>query len=97
VGSYLVLNNDRDYRGFAATFAASLKPGGRVALALNDPDRLVTDYFDSRAVSRYRGLWESGIQTYHHHRTLENYLDSSHAGGLRLKRVTVNGSFFSGI
>jgi hypothetical protein len=35
------------------------------------------DYFDSGAVSRYRGLWEAGIQTYYHHRTLGNYLDAS--------------------
>jgi hypothetical protein len=52
VGSYLVLNDVAEYRGFAATLAASLKPGGRLVLALNNPysavtDRLVTDYFDS--------------------------------------------------
>ena len=35
-GSYLVLNDVRDYRGFAATLAASLAPGGRLALALNN-------------------------------------------------------------
>jgi 2-polyprenyl-3-methyl-5-hydroxy-6-metoxy-1,4-benzoquinol methylase len=29
VASYLVLNDVQDYRGFAATLAASLKPGGR--------------------------------------------------------------------
>ncbi len=51
-------------------------------------DRHVTDYFDSCAVSPYRGLSESGIQTYHHHRTLENYLDAFHAGGLRLTKLT---------
>jgi SAM-dependent methyltransferase len=93
VGSYLVLNDVRDYRGFAATVAASLKPSGRLVLALNNPysavtDRHVTDYFDSGAVSRYRGLWESGIQTYYHHRTLENYLDAFHDGGLRLTKLT---------
>jgi len=37
VASYLVLNDVRDYRGFAATLAASLKPGGRAVLALNNP------------------------------------------------------------
>jgi SAM-dependent methyltransferase len=93
VGSYLVLNDVADYRGFAATLAASLKPGGRLALAFNNPysavtDRHVTDYFDSGAVSPYRGLWESGIQTYYHHRTLENYLDAFYAGGLRLTKLT---------
>ena len=93
VGSYLVLNDVADYRGFAATLAASLKPGGRLALAFNNPysavtDLHVTDYFDSGAVSRYRGLWEAGIEVYHHHRTLENYLDAFHAGGLRLTKLT---------
>jgi 2-polyprenyl-3-methyl-5-hydroxy-6-metoxy-1,4-benzoquinol methylase len=93
VGSYLVLNDVTDYRGFAATLAASLKPGGRLALALNNPysavtDRHVTDYFDSGAVSRYRGLWESGIRAQYHHRTLENYLDAFHVGGLQLTKLT---------
>jgi SAM-dependent methyltransferase len=93
VGSYLVLNDVTDYCGFAATLAASLKPGGRLALAFNNPysavtDRHVTDYFDSGAVSPYRGLWESGIQVYYHHRTLEKYLDAFHAGGLRLSKLT---------
>jgi 2-polyprenyl-3-methyl-5-hydroxy-6-metoxy-1,4-benzoquinol methylase len=91
--SYLVLNDVTGYRGFAATLAASLKPGGRLVLALNNPysaviDRHVTDYFDSGAVSRYRGLWETGIKTYYHHRTLENYLDAFLATGLRLAKLT---------
>jgi hypothetical protein len=39
VASYLVLNlNDVcDYRGFAATLAAVLRPGARLGLAFNDP------------------------------------------------------------
>lgn len=28
-----------------------------------------------------RGLWESGTEVYHHHRTPENYLDAFQAGG----------------
>ena len=51
------------------------------------PRRHVTDYFDSGAVSRYRGLWESGIRAYYHHRTLENYLDAFHSAGLRLAKL----------
>ena len=90
--TYLVLNDVRDFRGFAATLAASLAPGGRLVLAINNPysavtDRHVTDYFDSGAVSRYRGLWEVGIRAHYHHRTLENYLDAFHAGGLRLSKL----------
>jgi SAM-dependent methyltransferase len=91
-GSYLVLNDVQDYRGFAATVAASVAPGGRLVLAVNNPysaviDHHVTDYFDSGAVSRYRGLWEAGIRSYYHHRTLENYLDAFQAGGLRLTKL----------
>jgi 2-polyprenyl-3-methyl-5-hydroxy-6-metoxy-1,4-benzoquinol methylase len=91
--SYLVLNDVADYRGFAATLAASLRPGGRLALAFNNPysaiiDRHVVDYFDSGRVSRYRGLWEVGIKTYYYHRTLENYLDAFLGAGLRLAKLT---------
>ncbi len=90
--SYLVLNDVRDHRGFAATLAAVLRPGGRLVLALNNPygaviDRHVADYFDSGAVSPYRGLWEAGIKSYYYHRTLENYLDAFQAGGLRLTKL----------
>lgn len=90
--SYLVLNDVAGYRGFAATLAASLKPAGRLVLALNNPysaviDHHVTDYFDSGAVSRYRGLHEIGIKAYYHHRTLENYLDASMAHSLRLTKL----------
>ena len=90
--SYLVLNDVKDYRGFAVTLAVSLKPGGRLVLAFNNPysaviDRHVTDYFDSGAVSPYRGLWEVGIKAYYHHRTLENYLDAFQAGGLQLTKL----------
>lgn len=90
--SYLVLNDVKDYRGFAATLAAALKPQGRLVLAFNNPhsaviDRHVADYFDSGAVSPYRGLWEAGIKAYYHHRTLEDYLDAFQAGGLRLIKL----------
>jgi 2-polyprenyl-3-methyl-5-hydroxy-6-metoxy-1,4-benzoquinol methylase len=90
--SYLVLNDVAGYRGFAATLAASLRPGGRLVLALNNPygaviGRHVTDYFDSGNVSRYRGLWENGIKAYYHHRTLEDYLDAFLATGLQLTKL----------
>jgi SAM-dependent methyltransferase len=92
VASYLVLNDVQDYRGFAATVAASLKPGGRAVLALNNPysavvDRHVADYFSSGAASPYRGLWEAGIKTYHYHQTLEDYLDAFLAPDLHLTKL----------
>src|SRR5205823_2787503 len=37
IGSLLALNDVADYRGFAATLALLAKPGGRVALAFNNP------------------------------------------------------------
>jgi len=92
VASYLVLNDITDYRGFAATLAAALKPRGRLALALNNPygaiiDRHVTDYFDSGAASPYRGLWEAGIKTWYYHRTLEDYFDAFMVAGLQLTKL----------
>jgi SAM-dependent methyltransferase len=92
VASYLVLNDVPAYRGFAAGLAASLKPGGRAVLALNNPysavvDRHVADYFNSGAASPYRGLWEAGIKTYHYHRTLEDYLDAFLTPGLHLTKL----------
>jgi SAM-dependent methyltransferase len=91
-GCYLALSDVEDYRGFAAVLASSLVPGGRLVLAINNPysavtDRHVTDYFDSGAVSRYRGLWEIGVRASYRHRTLEDYLDAFHAGGLRLAKL----------
>jgi 2-polyprenyl-3-methyl-5-hydroxy-6-metoxy-1,4-benzoquinol methylase len=92
VASYLVLNDVEDYRGFAATLAASLKPAGRLALAFNNPygaviRKHVADYFDSDAVSPYLGLWAVGIKTYFHHRTMEEYLDAFLATGLHLTKL----------
>lgn len=63
-----------------------------MAFALNNPysaviDRHVTDYFDSGVTSPYRGLWEAGIKTRYHHRTLENYLDAFFAADLRLAKL----------
>ncbi len=56
IGSSLVLNDVADYRGFAATLAAALEPGGRLVLAFNSPygaviRKHVADYFDSGAVT----------------------------------------------
>jgi 2-polyprenyl-3-methyl-5-hydroxy-6-metoxy-1,4-benzoquinol methylase len=92
IASYLVLNDVQDYRGFASTLAALLIPGGRLALALNNPyggviRKHVADYFDSGAVSPYRSLWAAGIKTYYHHQTLEDYLDAFLMAGLRLAKL----------
>lgn len=92
VASYLVLNDIKDYRGFAATLAAVLVPGGSLVMALNSPygaviRKRVANYFDSGAVSPYVGLWAEGIKTYYHHRTLEEYLDGFLVTGLQLTKL----------
>jgi 2-polyprenyl-3-methyl-5-hydroxy-6-metoxy-1,4-benzoquinol methylase len=92
VGSFLVLNDVADYRGFASTLGTAVKPGGRLVIAFNNPysaviDRHAVDYFDSGLVTPYRGLWARGIKTYYHHRTLAEYLDTFLGAGLSLTRL----------
>lgn len=87
--SYLVLNDVHDHRGFIATLAAVLKPGGRLVLALNNPYSYVVrnhvaDYFDSGAAYSYRGMAKAGLRVHFYQRTLEEYLDACFACGLRL-------------
>jgi protein-L-isoaspartate O-methyltransferase len=57
VGSHLALNDVADHRGFAATLASLLRPGGRLALAFNNPYSSVmrghvAGYFDSGALGQ---------------------------------------------
>ena len=91
IGSYLVLNDVEDHRGFAATLAAVLAPGGRLVLALNNPYAAVVrkglpDYFASGSVHP-SGLAGAGVPVPFHHRTLADYLDAFLATGLRLSRL----------
>ena len=63
-----------------------------MVLSLNHPygaviRKHVADYYDSGAVTPYRGLWAAGIRVYHHHRTLEEYLDAFLGAGLRLMKL----------
>jgi 2-polyprenyl-3-methyl-5-hydroxy-6-metoxy-1,4-benzoquinol methylase len=92
VASYLVLNDVDDYRGFAATLARSLRPGGRMVLALNNPYGAVVrghvqDYFATGTVSPYRAMWAAGMRVHHRHRTLEQYLDAFLDAGLVLAKL----------
>lgn len=92
VVSHLALNDVRDYRGFIATLADVLKPGGRLVVAFNSPygaviRRNVADYFDSGATAPYAGLWARGIKTYLRHRTMEEYLDAFVGAGLLLTKL----------
>jgi 2-polyprenyl-3-methyl-5-hydroxy-6-metoxy-1,4-benzoquinol methylase len=90
--SYLVLDDLEDYRGFAATLGAVLKPGGRLVLAFNNPyggviRKHVADYFDSGATHPYRRLWAAGVKTCYHHRTLQEYFEAFGAAGLIVTRL----------
>ncbi len=91
IGSYLVLNDVEDYRGFATTLAQVLAAGGRLALALNNPYAAVVrkglpDYFASGSVHP-SGLAGAGVPVPFYHRTLADYLDAFLAAGLRLTRL----------
>jgi SAM-dependent methyltransferase len=92
VASFLALNDVIEYRGFIASIADLLRPGGRMVIAFNSPYGAVIrgnipDYFDSGATSPYRNLWSLGIKTYLQHRTLEEYLDAFIRAGLRLTKL----------
>src|SRR2546428_2731477 len=85
--SNLVLNDVPDYRGFITTLSASLKPGGRIVLSLNNPYAAllrgkVDNYFDSEAVPPY-GF---GPAIYLH-RTMEEHLHPLHAADFVLCRL----------
>jgi len=90
--SFLSLNDVDDYRGFVATIAGLLKPGGRLVVAFNSPYGAVvrgsvTDYFDSGATAPYQRLWAMGIKTRMRHRTMEEYLDAFFGAGLLLTKL----------
>jgi ubiquinone/menaquinone biosynthesis C-methylase UbiE len=84
--SRLVLNDIYDYKGFIATLASVLKPGGRLVVAMNNPYSYVvrehlSDYFDSGSEYLYRGMAAEGIRAHFCHRTLEEYLETFLACG----------------
>jgi SAM-dependent methyltransferase len=92
IGSYLVLNDVRDYRGFASTLASLAKPGARIVLAFNNPYSSVvrehiTDYFASGTMGTYGGLSREGVKARYYHRTLEEYLDAFLDVRLRLVKL----------
>ncbi len=92
IGSYLVLNDVERYREFATILATLVKPGGRIALAFNNPYSSVvrehiTDYFAPNTMGTYLGMWEQGIKVRYYHRTLEEYLDAFLDTGLRLLKL----------
>lgn len=92
IASYLVLNDVRDYRGFAATLASVAKPGARIVLGFNNPYSAVVrehiaDYFAEGAMGAYIGMAKQGVPARYYHRTLEQYLDAFLDAGLRLVKL----------
>lgn len=93
IGSYLALNDVADHRGFAATLAALTRPGGRAAVALNNPYSAVvrghiTDYFASGTRGVYGGMSSAlGGEVGYYHRPLADYLDAFLAAGWRLAKL----------
>lgn len=92
IGSYLVLNDVADHRGFARTLALMAKPGAPIVLAFNNPyssviREHVDDYFANGALGTYFGMWERGIKARYYHRTLEEYLDAFFDAGLMLVKL----------
>lgn len=88
IASYLVLNDVRDYRGFASTLASVARPGARIVLAFNNPyssviREHVADYFASGTMASYAGLAQQGVKADYYHRTLEDYVDAFLAAELR--------------
>ncbi len=91
IASHLALNDVPDHRGFIATLAAVLKPGGQLVVAMNNPysyvvRRHVVDYFASGAYP-YRGMAAQGVKVHFYQRTLEEYLDAFLAAGFRLRKL----------
>jgi 2-polyprenyl-3-methyl-5-hydroxy-6-metoxy-1,4-benzoquinol methylase len=93
IGSHLALNDVADYRGFAATLATLVRPGGRIVLAFNNPYSLlvrghISDYFASGTIGVYGGMTRAlGGTIHYYHRTLEEYLDAFLDAGLRLTKL----------
>ena len=92
VASYLVLNDVEDYRGFAATLASVLKPGGRLVQTLNNPydamvRKYVPDYLESGMVHSYRGMGAMGITVHFWHRTVGEYVAAFVEAGLHLTKL----------
>jgi 2-polyprenyl-3-methyl-5-hydroxy-6-metoxy-1,4-benzoquinol methylase len=93
VGSHLVLNDVDNYRGFATTLASIARPGGRLALAFNNPyssvvREHVADYFASGTLGVYGGASRDlGGTIHYYHRTLEEYVDAFLSTSLRLIKL----------
>jgi SAM-dependent methyltransferase len=93
IGSYLVLNDVADHRGFGAALAALARPGGRAVIALNNPYSApvrghLTDYFAGGTRATYGGMSAAlGGEIGYYHRTLGEHLDAFLAAGWHLAKL----------
>ena len=86
IASHMVLNDVPHCGGFVRTLAASLKPGGRAVLSMNNPysyviRKQVPDYFESGYSAQYRGMAAAGLKVYFYHRTLQDYVTAFRQAG----------------
>jgi 2-polyprenyl-3-methyl-5-hydroxy-6-metoxy-1,4-benzoquinol methylase len=92
VASYFVLNDVEEYRGFTATLARALRPGGRAVLAFNNPydyvrrKGMAASYFASGTAGPV-GLSSVGVHVSFYHRSLAEYVDAFLAAGLQLTKI----------
>ena len=92
VASHLVLNDVPDYLGFIATVSSLMKPASRAVFSLNNPYSAVhrekaSTYFASGEAVIYQGLAQSGVEVYHYHRTMEEYITAFGDAGLLLRSL----------
>lgn len=83
----LALNDVSDYGSFVENLSDMLKPGGVLAISMNNPysaviREKVENYFDSGESIVYRGLASAGVPAVYHHRTMEEYMHVFKASGL---------------
>ena len=92
VASHFVLNDVPDYEGFISTLGSVTKPGGRAVLSLNNPYSAVLrekadTYFDSGTSRIYKGLATAGVEVYHYHRTMGEYIKAFSDCGFLLRTL----------
>jgi 2-polyprenyl-3-methyl-5-hydroxy-6-metoxy-1,4-benzoquinol methylase len=90
IASHFVLNDVYDYQGFIDTLATLIKPGGRIALSMNNLYSFIVrnhlkNYFDSGAFP-YRSMVERGVNVHFYQRTLEEYVDAFLAASFQLEK-----------
>ena len=92
VASHFVLNDVPDHEGFISTLGSVTKPGGRAVLLLNNPYSAVLrekadTYFDSGTSRLYKGMATVGIEVYHYHRTMGEYIKAFSECGFLLRTL----------